>query len=227
MHWIWLIWALVLTSKWNGRCNWKTVHWNWIERLIKICTLTVYWMWYCPKPVHGESFSRASIQTSVQCWGTNRTSIQLCSWHWVSPKNIHNTMILDAIPSKVLCRMLMQWNCWALLLIRKICYVIPVRYEWWEKNSKLLIRELSITQINLATDLGLIVFCWGDDNNSKDTIQLLKSLGIHGIIYDKMDVLSTKEVKVGDWKCLVWFWAIRSVHSFQDAIYSKVFHSSD
>lgn len=51
-------------------------------------------------------------------------------------------------------------------------------------------------QINLATDLGLIVFCWGDDNNSKDTIQLLKSLGIHGIIYDKMDVLSTKEVKV-------------------------------
>ncbi|KAJ6648292.1 Glycerophosphocholine phosphodiesterase GPCPD1 [Pseudolycoriella hygida] len=56
-----------------------------------------------------------------------------------------------------------------------------------------LLRDSS--QINLATDLGLIVFCWGDDNNSKDTIQLLKSLGIHGIIYDKMDVLSTKEVK--------------------------------
>lgn len=51
-------------------------------------------------------------------------------------------------------------------------------------------------QINLATDLGLIVFCWGDDNNSQDTIKMLKSLGIHGIIYDKMDVLSTKEVKV-------------------------------
>lgn len=52
------------------------------------------------------------------------------------------------------------------------------------------------TQINLATDLGLIVFCWGDDNNSVDTIKLLKGLGIHGVIYDKMDVLSTKEVKV-------------------------------
>lgn len=52
------------------------------------------------------------------------------------------------------------------------------------------------SQINLATDLGLIVFCWGDDNNSQDTIKLLKSLGIHGIIYDKMDVLSTKEIKV-------------------------------
>lgn len=51
------------------------------------------------------------------------------------------------------------------------------------------------TQINLATDLGLIVFCWGDDNNSVDTIKLLKEMGVHGIIYDKMDVLSTKQVK--------------------------------
>lgn len=51
------------------------------------------------------------------------------------------------------------------------------------------------TQINLATDLGLIVFCWGDDNNSVETIKLLKKLGVHGIIYDKMDVLSTKEEK--------------------------------
>lgn len=52
------------------------------------------------------------------------------------------------------------------------------------------------TQIKLATDLKLIVFCWGDDNNSVDTIKLLKGLGVHGVIYDKMDVLSTKEVKV-------------------------------
>lgn len=56
-----------------------------------------------------------------------------------------------------------------------------------------LLRDSS--QINLATDLGLIVFCWGDDNNSQDTIRLLKELGVHGVIYDKMDVLSTKEVK--------------------------------
>lgn len=56
-----------------------------------------------------------------------------------------------------------------------------------------LLRDSS--QITLATDLGLIVFCWGDDNNSLDTIRLLKGLGVHGVIYDKMDVLSTKEVK--------------------------------
>lgn len=51
------------------------------------------------------------------------------------------------------------------------------------------------TQISLATDQGLIIFCWGDDNNSKDTIQMLKKLGLHAIIYDKMDVLTSKEVK--------------------------------
>lgn len=56
-----------------------------------------------------------------------------------------------------------------------------------------LLRDSS--QINMATDLGLIIFCWGDDNNSQDTIKLLKELGLHGVIYDKMDVLSTKEVK--------------------------------
>lgn len=48
------------------------------------------------------------------------------------------------------------------------------------------------TQIDLAKDKGLILFCWGDDNNSKDTIKHLKDLGIHAIIYDKMDALSNK-----------------------------------
>lgn len=52
------------------------------------------------------------------------------------------------------------------------------------------------SQMNMATDLGLIMFCWGDDNNSQETIKYLKSLGMHGIIYDKMDKLSTKTDKV-------------------------------
>lgn len=50
--------------------------------------------------------------------------------------------------------------------------------------------------MNLAKQRGLVLFCWGDDNNSKDTIKLLKELGLHAIIYDKMDVLTSKEVKV-------------------------------
>lgn len=51
------------------------------------------------------------------------------------------------------------------------------------------------TQVKLATNAGLILFCWGDDNNNKDTIQLLKNLGLHGVIFDKLDQLSTKSFK--------------------------------
>lgn len=51
-------------------------------------------------------------------------------------------------------------------------------------------------QLNLAHDLGLIVFCWGDENNCKETIKFLKGLNIHGVIYDKMDKLTDKNVKV-------------------------------
>lgn len=56
-----------------------------------------------------------------------------------------------------------------------------------------LLRDSS--QINMAKDKGLTIFCWGDDNNCKDTIKHLKNLGLHGVIYDKMDVLSTKGAK--------------------------------
>ncbi|KAK7872401.1 hypothetical protein R5R35_007014 [Gryllus longicercus] len=51
------------------------------------------------------------------------------------------------------------------------------------------------TQVKLALDSGLIVFCWGDDNNCSSTIKHLKNLGLHGIIYDKIDKFGTKEVK--------------------------------
>nr|CAD7452365.1 unnamed protein product [Timema tahoe] len=51
------------------------------------------------------------------------------------------------------------------------------------------------SQVKLVLDSGLILFCWGDDNNDMDTIQHLKKLGLHGIIYDKIDQVSRKEVK--------------------------------
>lgn len=41
------------------------------------------------------------------------------------------------------------------------------------------------TQVKLVRDAGLIIFCWGEDNNDKVTIQHLKTLGLHGVIYDK------------------------------------------
>ncbi|XP_033229082.1 glycerophosphocholine phosphodiesterase GPCPD1-like [Belonocnema kinseyi] len=51
------------------------------------------------------------------------------------------------------------------------------------------------SQVKLVKDSGLIIFCWGDDNNDKDTIKHLKKLGLHGVIYDKMDEFNPKSVK--------------------------------
>ncbi|XP_035718049.1 glycerophosphocholine phosphodiesterase GPCPD1-like isoform X2 [Vespa mandarinia] len=51
------------------------------------------------------------------------------------------------------------------------------------------------SQVKLVKDAGLIIFCWGDDNNDKDTIRHLKKLGLHAVIYDKIDVYNSKDVK--------------------------------
>ncbi|XP_076161628.1 glycerophosphocholine phosphodiesterase GPCPD1 isoform X1 [Ptiloglossa arizonensis] len=51
------------------------------------------------------------------------------------------------------------------------------------------------TQVQFVKDAGLIIFCWGDDNNDKATIQHLKKLGLHAVIYDKIDEYNAKEVK--------------------------------
>lgn len=55
-----------------------------------------------------------------------------------------------------------------------------------------LLRDIS--QVDLAKDFGLTIFCWGDDNNCKDTIKYLKEKGLHAIIYDKVDVLIESKV---------------------------------
>ncbi|XP_031779389.1 glycerophosphocholine phosphodiesterase GPCPD1 isoform X2 [Nasonia vitripennis] len=51
------------------------------------------------------------------------------------------------------------------------------------------------SQVKLVKDRGLVIFCWGDDNNDKDTIQHLKKLGLHAVIYDKIDEYNAKDVK--------------------------------
>ncbi|CAB0014859.1 unnamed protein product [Nesidiocoris tenuis] len=56
-----------------------------------------------------------------------------------------------------------------------------------------LLRDSS--QVELVKRAGLVLFCWGDDNNDVDTIKLLKDMGIHAVIYDSIDKLGTKEVK--------------------------------
>lgn len=56
-----------------------------------------------------------------------------------------------------------------------------------------LLRDSS--QVSLVKQAGLVLFCWGDDNNDVNTIKHLKELGLHAIIYDKIDQVGVKEVK--------------------------------
>ncbi|ESO83899.1 hypothetical protein LOTGIDRAFT_132728 [Lottia gigantea] len=50
-------------------------------------------------------------------------------------------------------------------------------------QSEGLLQDLSI--IKRVKDSGLILFVWGEDNNDKETIGLLKRHGVQGIIYDR------------------------------------------
>jgi len=56
-----------------------------------------------------------------------------------------------------------------------------------------LLRDQS--QVSLVKQAGLVLFCWGDDNNDSNTIKRLKELGLHAIIYDKIDTYGSKEIK--------------------------------
>ncbi|XP_023327915.1 glycerophosphocholine phosphodiesterase GPCPD1 isoform X2 [Eurytemora carolleeae] len=49
--------------------------------------------------------------------------------------------------------------------------------------------------IDLVKSQGQILFTWTDDRNDKETVEHLKTLGIHGVIYDRMDQNNTKQVK--------------------------------
>jgi len=51
------------------------------------------------------------------------------------------------------------------------------------------------TQVVLVQEKGLVLFCWGEDNNDSGTIRYLKNIGLNGIIYDKIEEFSSKEVK--------------------------------
>ncbi|KAJ1524332.1 hypothetical protein ONE63_010838 [Megalurothrips usitatus] len=82
-----------------------------------------------------------------------------------------------------------------------ICQTIPMAIHYAVSANILginvhtedILRDSS--QVKLAKDAGLVIFCWGDDNNDASTIKHLKELGLHAVIYDKMDQYNSKEVK--------------------------------
>ncbi|XP_067662543.1 putative glycerophosphocholine phosphodiesterase GPCPD1 homolog 2 [Haliotis asinina] len=48
-----------------------------------------------------------------------------------------------------------------------------------------LLKDLSL--IKKTHSMGLVMFVWGDENNSSETINLLRKEGVEGIIYDRID----------------------------------------
>lgn len=51
-------------------------------------------------------------------------------------------------------------------------------------------------QLELCKNLKQIIFCWGDDSNCKENIEKLKSYGLNGVIYDRIDkILNMKNKK--------------------------------
>ncbi|XP_034237742.1 glycerophosphocholine phosphodiesterase GPCPD1-like isoform X3 [Thrips palmi] len=82
-----------------------------------------------------------------------------------------------------------------------ICQTIPMAIHYAvganilgiNVHTEDILRDTS--QVKLAKDAGLVIFCWGDDNNDASTIKHLKELGLHAVIYDKMDQYNSKEVK--------------------------------
>ncbi|CAD5123309.1 DgyrCDS11665 [Dimorphilus gyrociliatus] len=77
---------------------------------------------------------------------------------------------------------------------------------WTTKNSSLYCEAENFLGINahaeellrnpdiikFAKECGLIVFCWGDDNNDKKNIEFLKKNGVDGVIYDGINKINCK-----------------------------------
>ena len=50
-------------------------------------------------------------------------------------------------------------------------------------------------QVKMVKSKDQVLFTWTDSDNNKETLEKLKKMDIDGIIYDRMDVHNSKEVK--------------------------------
>uniref|UniRef100_V5GPA3 Glycerophosphocholine phosphodiesterase n=1 Tax=Anoplophora glabripennis TaxID=217634 RepID=V5GPA3_ANOGL len=82
-------------------------------------------------------------------------------------------------------------RCWSIKSAAQ--YAVMIEMLGINVHTEDLLREPSL--VKLATNLDLVIFCWGDENADPATIKFLKSLGLHGVIYDKIHEYSGKEVK--------------------------------
>lgn len=49
------------------------------------------------------------------------------------------------------------------------------------------------TLVKMVKESNMVMFCWGDDNNDPNVIELLRTLGLDGIIYDRINERLDKE----------------------------------
>ncbi|KAK4297274.1 hypothetical protein Pmani_030296 [Petrolisthes manimaculis] len=80
-----------------------------------------------------------------------------------------------------------------------ILYAINADILGINVHSEGVMRDPS--EVQVAMERNLIVFCWGDHNNDQEAIKFLKKVGLHGIIYDKIDVYNTKDKKESIFLC--------------------------
>lgn len=69
-------------------------------------------------------------------------------------------------------------------LLCKSARLIPSASELF-RSHRYIINTRFYTQIEHGLNAGMVMFCWGDVSDAL-TIQYLKDLGLHGIIYDKI-----------------------------------------
>ncbi|KAJ8960972.1 hypothetical protein NQ318_020275 [Aromia moschata] len=82
-------------------------------------------------------------------------------------------------------------RCWSIQAAAQ--YAMMIEMLGINVHTEDLLREPSL--VKLALNVGLVIFCWGDQNADASTIKFLKELGLHGVIYDKIHEYSSKEVK--------------------------------
>lgn len=82
-------------------------------------------------------------------------------------------------------------RCWSVKAA--VQYATMIEILGINVHTEDLLRVPSLVQ--LVKEMNLIIFCWGDENADPATIKLLKQLGLHGVIYDKIHEYSSKEVK--------------------------------
>ncbi|KAL7632490.1 UNVERIFIED_CONTAM: hypothetical protein RMT77_017203 [Armadillidium vulgare] len=66
-------------------------------------------------------------------------------------------------------------------------------------NTEDLLRDTN--QVQMVFDHNQVAFCWGDQNSDRETFNLVKDLGMHGIIYDKIGDYNKKSERSSVFLC--------------------------